>query len=90
MPTFDAFVERLTHEQDKLIQMGSLSSINSKSHALVASSPSNSRVAHKRASKVKQTNNIKLDNSSHSSPKPYSKGKKNPLKCALCGRDGHS
>ena len=73
MPTFDAFAERLTREQDKLIQMGSLSSINSKSHALVASSPSNSRVAHKRASKGKQTNNTESDNSSHSSPKPDSK-----------------
>ena len=36
MPTFDAFAERLTHEQDKLIQMGSLSSIDAESHALVA------------------------------------------------------
>ena len=70
--------------------MGSLSSIDSKSHALVASSPSNSRVADKRASKGKQTNNKKLDNSSHSSPKLDSKGKRNPLKCALCGKDGHS
>ena len=70
--------------------MGSLSSINSKSHALVASSPSNSRVAHKRASKGKQTNNTKSNNSSHSSPKPNSKGKKKPLKCAICGNDSHS
>ena len=70
--------------------MGSLSSLEFKSHALVASSPSNSRVAHKRASKHKQTNNTKSDNSSHSSPKPDSKGNKNPLKCAFYGKDGHS
>ena len=70
--------------------MGSLSSIDYKPHALVASSPSNSRVAHKRESEGKQSNNTKSDNSTHSSPKPYSKGKKNPLKCALCGKDGHS
>ena len=70
--------------------MGSLSSIYSKSHALVASSPSNLRVARKRESKGKQTNNTESDNSSHSSPKPDSKWKKNPLKFAFCGKDGHS
>ena len=76
--------------KDLLIQMGSLSSIDSKSHALVASSPSNSRVAHKKASKGKQTNNTKSDNSSNSSIKPDSKGKKKPLKCVFYGNDGHS
>ena len=70
--------------------MGSLSFIDSKSHSLVASSPSNSRVAHKKESKGKQTNSSKSNNSSHSSPKPDSKRKKNPLKCAFCGKDGHS
>ena len=59
IPTFDSFVERLTHEKDKIIQMGCLSSIDSKSHALVSSLPSNSRVAHKKAFKGKQRNNTK-------------------------------
>ena len=89
MPTFDAFAERLTREKDKLIQKDSLSSIDSKYHALVSISPSNSRMAHKNVSKGKQTHNIKSDNSSHFSPKPDSKGKKNLLKCALYGKDGH-
>jgi hypothetical protein len=59
MPTFDSFFERLTREQDKLIQMGALGSKNSKSHALVGNSSSNSRIQNKNASKWKQTQSTK-------------------------------
>ena len=85
MPSFNDFAERLTCDQDKHIQMGSFGS-NAKSHALVTSSPSNSRIPHKSSSKGKQNQRKKQCNSSNHSPKLDSKGKKGPPKCTFCGK----
>jgi hypothetical protein len=65
--------------------MGTLGSKNSNSHALVA----NSKTQHKNTSKWKQTQTTKECNSSNHSPKKDCKGKKSPLKCAFCGKEGH-
>ena len=94
MPKFDAFIESLIHEQDKIIKMGSLKSPNA--HALAMHEKGKSKMKpnqqYKGKGKAKDPyprkggNPKPPDDSSGSKGK---KGKKGNSKCPYCNKGYH-
>ena len=70
MPYLNSFLDSLTKEQDKLIQMGALRSSKDKDHALMVQGSKNARSKEKQIVKEKKP---KSDNEDESS-KPIDEG----------------
>lgn len=92
MPTLDAFIESLIHEQDKLIKMGTLK--NSSVHALVVHGSGKNKSKSNQQSKGnekkepyprKEGNPKPLDGSTSSKEKD----KKGKSKCSYCNHGYH-
>lgn len=93
MPTLDAFIESLIHEQDKLIKMGTLKTSNA--HALFVHGSGKNNSKSNRQSKGKGKK--ELDPRKEGNPKPpdgstsskEKKDKKGKSKCSYCNRGYH-
>ena len=84
MPTLNSFIESLTNEHDKLIQMGIIRS--SKDQALVAVGP---RVAIDKGKKKDESPMEKEQSNEPSHSKRSKKNGKGKTLCSYCGRGFH-
>ena len=85
IPTLDAFIEYLTHEHDKLIQMGIIRS--SRDQALVVGGPKGAN------DKGKQRDKSPVKKEQSNEPSGSKRSKKNgkgKVLCSYCGRGFHS
>jgi hypothetical protein len=92
MPTFDAFIEMLMLEQEKLVSMGILKS--SKSKALVGTQGNQGTQGKGSTKKQKQSNSKEQQEKQKDSSDTSSSSKRNSRKerdpCAYCKKTGHA
>ena len=87
MPYLDEFVASLTHEQDKLVQMGTLKASNA--HALVAKMGRKTSSSSKRKGKKYQAKEEDSTSMQETSNSKYGKPKKGKVVYSYCKKPNH-